>query len=191
MYFNFVLRSTDGQISKVLKPVHQLFSWLILSTRLSIDGPSTSESTSTSTKTLSSSLASSSSSSSAALPSPASGSTLEPLSCIQCRQKTRRVRTQLYGYVLTHDWINDFATRKQIGTPGHYLDTSSSVVFHILRETRFRRAYAVKWEDSIALCIAVAHNKSAEGLKLATSERIERLKRVMEVEEDPCWFDAA
>ena len=107
------------------------------------------------------------------------------------RQKPQRVRTQLYGYVLTHDWINDFAARKQIGTPGHYLDTSSSVVFHILRETRFRRAYAVKWEDSIALCIAVAHNKSPEGLKLATSERIERLKRVMEVEEDPSWFNVA
>ncbi|KIL59967.1 hypothetical protein M378DRAFT_180606 [Amanita muscaria Koide BX008] len=95
-------------------------------------------------------------------------------------KKPRRVRTQLYGYVLTQDWINDFAARKQIGTPGHYIDTSSSVVFHILRETRFRRAYAVKWKDSIVLCIAVAHNKSAKGLKLATSERIERVKRVME-----------
>jgi hypothetical protein len=92
---------------------------------------------------------------------------------------------------LTHEWINNFAARKQIGTPGHYLDTSSSVVLHILRETRFRRAYAVKWGGSIALCIAIAHNKSAEGLKLATSERIERLKRVMEVEEEPSWFNAA
>jgi len=94
-------------------------------------------------------------------------------------KKPRHVRTQLYGYVLTQDWINDFAARKKIGTAGNYLDTSSSVVFHILRETRFRRAYAVKWEDSIALCIAVAHNKSVEGLQLATFERIERVKRVM------------
>jgi hypothetical protein len=106
-------------------------------------------------------------------------------------KKPRRVRTQLYGYVLTQDWINGFAARKQIGTPGHYLDTSSSVVFHILRETRFRRAYAVKWGDSIALCIAVAHNKSAEGLQLATFERIERVKRVMEVDAEPSWFNAA
>lgn len=106
-------------------------------------------------------------------------------------KKPRRVRTQLYGYVLTPDWINEFAARKQVGTPGHYLDTSSSVVSYILNETRFRRAYAVKWKDSIALCIAIAHNKSAEGLKLATPERIERVKRVMEVDEEPSWLNAA
>lgn len=39
-------------------------------------------------------------------------------------------------------------------------------------------------------CIAVAHNKSAEGLKLATSERIERVKQVMEVDAEPSWFNA-
>jgi hypothetical protein len=71
--------------------------------------------------------------------------------------------------------------------------TSSSVVLYILRETCFRRAYAVKWKDSIALCIAIApsHNKSAEGLKLATPERIQRVKRVMEVDEEPSWLNAA
>ena len=92
---------------------------------------------------------------------------------------------------MTQDWINDFAARKQIGTPGHYLDISSSVVFYILRENRFRKAYAVEWKDSIALCIAVAHNKSAGGLRLATSERIEKVKRVMDVDVEPSWFNAA
>jgi len=106
------------------------------------------------------------------------------------RMKPRRVRTKLYGYVLTPDWISDFAARKHIGTPGYYVDTSSSVVLYILRETCFRRAYAVKWKDSVALCIAIAHNRSAEGLKLATPERIEMVKRVLEVDEEPSWFNA-
>ena len=107
------------------------------------------------------------------------------------RVKHRRVRTKLYGYVLTPDWITDFAARKHIGMPEYYVDTSSSVVLYILRETCFRRAYAVKWKDSVALCIAIAHNKSAEGLKLATPKRIEMVKRVLEVDEEPSWFNAA
>ena len=69
--------------------------------------------------------------------------------------------------------------------------STSNVVLHMLRETCFRRAYAVKWKDSVALCIAIAHKKSAEGLKLATPERIEMVKRVLEVDEEPSWFDAA
>ena len=89
------------------------------------------------------------------------------------------------------DWISEFAARKHIGSPGYYVDTSSSVVLYILRETCSRRAYAVKWKDSVALCIAIAHNKSAEGLKLATPERIEMVKRVLEVDEEPSWFNAA
>ena len=109
------------------------------------------------------------------------------------KPRSRRVRTQLYGYVLTPDWIKEFAARKKIGTQKHYLDTSSSVVLYILRETRFRRAFAVKWKDSIALCIAVAHNKSPEGFKLATPERIKKVKQVMELDdsEEPSWHDAA
>jgi hypothetical protein len=106
-------------------------------------------------------------------------------------KKHRRVRTQLYGYVLTPDWIKICSEKENRHAGAYYLDTSSSVVFYILRETRFRRAYAVKWKDSIALCIAIAHNKSAEGLKLATPERMERVKRVMEVDEEPFWLNAA
>ena len=117
--------------------------------------------------------------------------THHPDSQPKASKKPRRVRTRLYGYVLTPDWIKEFAARKNIGTQSHYLDTSSSVVLYILRKTHFRRAYAVKWKDSVALCIAVAHNKSAEGLKLATPERIERLKQVMEMDEDPSWLIAA
>lgn len=106
-------------------------------------------------------------------------------------KKPRLARTQLYGYVLTKDWIQDFAARKQITKPNDVLNTTSRVVFAILRDTHFRRAYTVKWEDGIALCIAIAHNKSADGLKLATPERIERVKRVLEIDEEPSWYYAA
>lgn len=92
---------------------------------------------------------------------------------------------------MTEEWVKDFAARKQIGTPGDFINTTSSVVFAILRDTRFRRAYTVEWEDGIALCIAIAHNKSADGLKLATRERIETAQRVMEIDEEPSWYNAA
>ena len=101
---------------------------------------------------------------------------------------SKKVRTQVYGYVLTPDWIKEFAERKKIGTRANYPDTSSSVLFYILNEASLRRGYPVKWKDTIAVCIAVANNRSAEGLKLATPERIERLKRVMEVDEEPSWL---
>lgn len=41
------------------------------------------------------------------------------------------------------------------------------------------------------LCIAIAHNNSAEGLKFVTPERIEKLKQVMEMDEDLSWSEAA
>ena len=114
-----------------------------------------------------------------------------PNSQLNTRMKSRCVRTKLYRYVLTPDWITDFAARKHTGTPGYYVDTSLSVVLYILRETCFRRAYAVKWKDSVTLCIAIAHKKSIEGLKLATPERIEMVKWVLEVDQEPSWFNAA
>ena len=116
--------------------------------------------------------------------------TLHPNSQQHTGKKPRHVQTQLYGYVLTPDWIKEFAARKKIGMRRHYLDTSSSVVSHILNEACLRRPYVVKWKGSVAVCIAVAHNKSAEGLKLATPERIEKLKRIMEVDEEPSWLIA-
>jgi len=61
----------------------------------------------------------------------------------------------------------------------------------ILRETRLRRPYVVKWKDGSALCIGIAHNQTPEGLKLVTPERIERVKRAMEVDEEPSWHYAA
>ena len=57
---------------------------------------------------------------------------------------------------------------------------SSSVISRVLCESRFRRAYTVKWEDSIVLCI-IAHNKSTEVWSFVYFNR----------EAWPSWLNAA
>lgn len=57
---------------------------------------------------------------------------------------------------------------------------SSSVISCVLCESRFRRAYTVKWEDSIVLCI-IAHNKSTEVWSFVYFNR----------EAWPSWLNAA
>lgn len=110
----------------------------------------------------------------------------QPASSVS-RKEPKRFRTQIYGYVLTEEWIRDFAERKNLSTPDNLLDTTSNVVMKILRETRIRKPYIVKWEDDCALCIAIAHNQTPEGIQLATPEKIERVKRAMELDEEPSW----
>jgi hypothetical protein len=78
-------------------------------------------------------------------------------------QSKRPRRAQIYGYVLTINWIKLFAARKQIGSPDHLIDMCSSVVTHILRESNLARAYAVEWENDVALCIGIAHNRNPGG----------------------------
>jgi len=92
---------------------------------------------------------------------------------------------------MTEEWIWDFATRKNICTPNHLLDTTTRVLLAILPEARVRRPYVVKWNndsDSTLLCIPLAHNQTPEGLKLATPEKIERVKRAMGLDEEPSWY---
>ena len=61
--------------------------------------------------------------------------------------------TQSCGYFLTLARIKEIAARKHIDTPGHYIDSSSSVALFILRETFFTRAYTVRWKNTVSCCV--------------------------------------
>jgi hypothetical protein len=89
---------------------------------------------------------------------------------------------QIYGYVLTNQWIKDFAARNDLESPGRFLSTASSVVTKITQDS------SVKCEAEPALYIGIGHNRDENGLKLITRERIDRVKEVMEVDEPSLYY---
>ena len=103
-------------------------------------------------------------------------------------KRPSKTRPQLYGYALTDQWIEEFAANKRItSSDGHISKTTPNVLLHILRESGFR-PYVIQKDEGTALCIAVGHNRTPEGLKFITRERINKIKRVMGVEEVPSWY---
>jgi hypothetical protein len=77
-----------------------------------------------------------------------------------------------------------------------YTPISSTAVYNALEKITFDAGlgkwYHVKADEHDATrsltCFAVGHNKSQEGLKRITQERIDRLKEVLETTEEPQWW---
>lgn len=82
----------------------------------------------------------------------------------------------------------DFAKKKDLFTPGNRVDTNARVFLHILSEVGLGNRCVVNVQDSLLPCIVIAHNQTQEGRDLATPERIEEVKRVLEIDEDPIWY---
>jgi hypothetical protein len=67
------------------------------------------------------------------------------------------------------------------------MNTTADVLSALSMQTGCR-TYVVKWEDGMAMCIAVAHDRTQEGLDLITRERVDRVKKAMEVDDEPSWY---
>jgi len=103
-------------------------------------------------------------------------------------KRPSRPRPQLYGFALTDEWIEEFAANKKVtSSDGHISKTTSNVLLYILQESGFR-PYVIQKDEGTALCIAVGHNRTPEGLKFITRERINKIKRVMDIDEEPSWY---
>jgi hypothetical protein len=90
------------------------------------------------------------------------------------------------------DWIKDFVAKKELSPPDLDIQNMASAVgIYIMRESHIGGLAVVKWGEENELCYRFAHDKTPEGLKLITRDRIDRVKRVMEMDEEPSWYTVA
>jgi hypothetical protein len=90
------------------------------------------------------------------------------------------------------DWIKDFVAKKGLGPPDlDIINMTSAIGAYVMRESRIGGLAVVKWGGQDELCYRFAHDKTPEGLKLLTRDRIDSVKRVMEMDEKPLWYTLA
>jgi hypothetical protein len=109
------------------------------------------------------------------------------------RPQQRLARTKLYGYVLTEEWFMDYAVKHQLGGPSHSNDAAFNVLNKILPAAGLTKVYSVKWDGNPPVCkalaVAVGHRKRSGELKMASKERIEKVKEVLGEDSDPAWYE--
>jgi hypothetical protein len=98
----------------------------------------------------------------------------------------------VFGYLLLDDWIKDCVAKKGLGLPDlDILNMTSAVGVYVMREGRIGGLAVVKWGEEDVLCYGLAHDKTPEGLKLITRDRIDMVKRAMKKDEEPPWYTMA
>lgn len=116
----------------------------------------------------------------------------QPVQLIK-KNKQRRARTQIYGYVLTHEWMADYWRRHQLGGPGHGVDIQSKVSLRVLPLAGLTKLYRVRWDGdpdiNEAIAVAVGHRKPNGEIKMASLERLDRVKEVLERDDEPSWYE--
>jgi hypothetical protein len=105
----------------------------------------------------------------------------------------RRRAIRLLGYGVTMEWLLEYGVRHDhgLGTEENPHCAQSRAVEHICCEANIDRVRSVKcpeYHTGHLLCFAIAHNKSKEGMALATPEKIEKLKRAVGTTEPPKWY---
>jgi hypothetical protein len=127
-------------------------------------------------------------------PSPNSTTTQPPEPTTSRPRKQRRpgTRKMIYGYALPTQWLTDYAIKHNIGTPKDLHNARFRAIMILMQATGVVHLHSVRSNQNIcgkALCIRIADNKSENGLKLLTQERIERFKNAMGMTEDPKWYE--
>ena len=106
--------------------------------------------------------------------------------------KHQPVRTKLYGYVLSDEWITNYANQHQLGA-AHNMDAASKVFNKIIPAAGLTRVYTVRWDSNPPVCevltLAVGHRKRSGEVKMASKDRIERVKEVLGEKNDPSWCE--
>jgi hypothetical protein len=73
------------------------------------------------------------------------------------------------------------------------MTTASNVINKILPAAGLTTLYSVKWDGNPPVCKLLAgvvgHRKQSGELKMASKERIDRVKEVLEEDKDPAWYE--
>jgi len=110
------------------------------------------------------------------------------------RPKSRR--TQYFGYGVSREWLEEYGLKHTFIPEGPNTHVSTNAVFNALekitRDARLGTWHHVRADEHDFVrsltCFAVGHNKSQEGKDKITPERIQRLKEVLGITEEPRWW---
>ncbi|KIM72693.1 hypothetical protein PILCRDRAFT_829618 [Piloderma croceum F 1598] len=105
----------------------------------------------------------------------------------RCHSNHKRPRTQLYGYVLTDEWLMDYATKYQLGGPHNQNDAVAKVLRKIICTAGLSKVFTVIWDGNPPVCQALA---LAVEVRVAPKDCIDRVKEVLEHADDPSWYMA-
>ena len=73
------------------------------------------------------------------------------------------------------------------------MDAASKVLNKIIPAAGLTRVYTVRWDGNPPVCkalaLAVGHRKRSGEVKMASKDRIERVKEVLGEKNDPSWYE--
>jgi len=94
--------------------------------------------------------------------------------------------------VLSDEWITNYANQHQLGA-AHHIDAASKVLNKVIPAAGLAKVYTVRWVGNPPICkalaLAVGHKKRNGEVKMASRERIERVKEVLGEHNDPSWYE--
>lgn len=94
--------------------------------------------------------------------------------------------------MLADEWIINYQNQHQLGAT-HIIDATSKVLNKIIPATGLNRIYTVIWDGNPPVCkalaLAVGHKKRSGEVIIAPRERIEKVKELLGMREDPSWYD--
>ncbi len=100
----------------------------------------------------------------------------------------------ILGYVVDTDFLNQYCEKHGLEQTDRFTNRFTALR-HIIKtaglfwQARIKTA-VVKVDGKLdtITCISLAHNASAEGLKLPPAEKIKKLQEVLETTDEPQWY---
>lgn len=101
-----------------------------------------------------------------------------------------RHRAKIYGYKISDDFLLEFAKTHDLYNPDDPSEYQYEALRKILYDCKIRNFNTCREPGAVVppICLCIGHNSTQKGLDMATPEKIERVKRVLGVTEDPVWL---
>lgn len=101
-----------------------------------------------------------------------------------------RQRPRIYGYKISKEFLVEFAKAHDLYQPDNIPESQYEALRKILHDCRIKSFNTCRERGvrGSPICLCIGHNSTQRGLDMATPEKIERVKRVLGVTEDPIWL---